>query len=91
MNLPTVAPYDRHELALWAGWATAGIAGFAWLEWRGMRKRRDADPTLTAVISRYIPAWVSSAAFGAFKGWLGYHFQLSYEAWRRGKVPDIPR
>ena len=91
MNVDPLKPYDRHEVALWAGWATVGIAGFAWLEWRGMRKRRDADPTLTAVISSRIPGWMSYAFFGALKGWMGWHFDKAYESWRQGKAPDIPR
>jgi len=86
-----VKPYDRRELALWAGWAAAGVAGFGWLEWRGMRKRRDADPTLTAVVSRYVPGWLAYAAFGAFRSWMGWHFDKAYESWQYGKPPEIPR
>ena len=85
-----IPEYDRHELALWGAWIGAAAAGFTYLEWRGMRRRRDADPTLTAVISRYVPGWLAYAAFGALQGWLLWHFDSAYEAWRTHK-PDRPR
>lgn len=84
-------PYDRHELVLWGVWAGALAAGFVELEKRGMRRRRDGVPTLTAAVSRYIPGWLAYAAFGAFRGWLSWHFDAAYESWRRGRPPDIPR
>jgi len=84
-------PYDRHELALWVGWASAGVLGFAYLEWRGMQKRHDRTPTLTAVVSRYVPGWAAYAAFGAAEHWLGWHFDRAYASWQYGRPPDIPR
>ena len=67
-------PYDQHELYLWAAWAAAGVLSFAWLEWRGMRKAADADPTLTSTIRRYVPEWALALGAGAFEGWIHDHF-----------------
>jgi len=84
-------PYDRHELTYWGLWAGALVGGFYVLEKRGMRRRRDGDPTLTAVVSRYIPGWLLALVWGAADGWLHHHFRLAEAAWQYGKTPDIPR
>jgi hypothetical protein len=85
--------WSKHEVYAWVAYALAVVGGFAWLEWRGMRRRSDDDPTLTGVVSRYVPGWLVFTATGAFKSWLDWHFQSSYRSWMaaRGEEPDVPR
>lgn len=89
-----MARYDRwdtKEVRLWAGYLAAVVAGFAWLEWRGMRKRNDDNPTLTGVFSRYVPEWLMAVLLGAFDRWFENHMMRAYESWREPETYDTPR
>ena len=89
-DLPPLPKWAKHEVYRWAAWALLGGGSFAYLEWRGIRRKRDGDPTLTGVISRYVPGWLWFAGLGALKGWLDFHFGTAYESWRQGKPYGIP-
>lgn len=82
--------WSREAVLAWCGWVAVVLGGFAYLEYRGMKKRRDGDPTLTAVISRYVPGWAWFLGLGAFKGWLDWHFDQAYASWRTSR-PAMPR
>lgn len=83
--------WARREAYGWVAWLAGVIASGAWLESRGMHSRDDEYPTFTAVISRYVPAWLWFLLLGALKGWLDNHFSQSYESWAEPEHYDYPR
>lgn len=70
--------WSKVSLYLWGAWVALVIAGFAALEWIGLKKEGDAHPPLTYVIRRYIPAWALFTGGAALFGWLGWHFVVTY-------------
>lgn len=83
--------WDQHKVMRWVAWAIAVIGTFWYLERDGLKARDDDEPTLTAVISRYVPGWVWFTSLGALKGWLDWHFDQAYESWKESDTYSTPR
>jgi hypothetical protein len=72
-------------------WFGAVVGSFWYLERDGLRARDDDDPTLTGVISRYLPGWLWFTVLGGLKGWLDWHFNQAYESWHEPETYELPR